>query len=70
MQKIAALSRENRENRDNVAARIVKIATLSRQNCRISVLLLAQCEISNYEQTKLPFYLSQKQIKTSKTVQE
>jgi hypothetical protein len=61
---------KNRENRGNVAAKIVKIAALSRQNCRISVMLLAQCEISNYEQAKPPFYQSQKQIKTSKTVQE
>jgi hypothetical protein len=53
-----------------IAAKIVKIAALLRQNCRISVLLLAQCEISNYEQVKLPSYQSQKQIKTSKTVQE
>jgi hypothetical protein len=61
---------KNRENRGNVAAKIVKIVALSQQNCRISVLLLAQCEISLYEQAKLPFYQSQRQIKTSKTVQE
>ena len=44
---------KNRGNRGNVAAKIVKIAALSRQNCRISVLLLAQCE--------------KKQLRTGKT---
>jgi hypothetical protein len=40
MQKIAALSPRgnNRENGGNVAAKIVKIGALLRQNCRISVL--------------------------------
>jgi hypothetical protein len=49
----------NAKNRGSVTAKFVKIAALSQQNCRISVLLLAQCEISNCEQAKLPSYQSQ-----------